>query len=220
MKTHAKTLIRICKVLAFVSLVWLGYNSSMYLEITKLFVRPKIYVNLMSIGLVIFFISNLVIILSTILSLKKLPGISLAGIILIVLGVISLIFLLFHFVALDQLEEDFQYGDPYNNSLKLAWTTQLVLFSFFLFSFIYFIILDKGIDKYITTKSVSREQIFVAMNIIGIVCGVVGILLVLLFSQVYNGVQLSIAYKFIPYCFVLLPYLLSLAGLLKSNILA
>lgn len=212
MKTHAKTLIRICMVLAFVSLVWLGYNSSMYLEITKLFVRPKIYVNLMSIGLVIFFISHLVIILSTILSLKKLPGISLAGIILIVLGVISLIFLLFHFVALDQLEEDFQYGDPYNNSLKLAWTTQLVLFSFFLFSFIYFIILAKFVDKYITTKSVSREQIFVAMNIIGIVCGVVGILLVLLFSQVYNGVQLSIAYKFIPYCFVLLPYLLSLAG--------
>lgn len=212
MKTHAKTLIRICMVLAFVSLVWLGYNSSMYLEITKLFVRPKIYVNLMSIGLVIFFISHLVIILSTILSLKKLPGISLAGIILIVLGVISLIFLLFHFVALDQLEEDFQYKDPYSSMLKLAWTTQLVLFSFFLFSFIYFIILARFADKYITTKSVSREQIFVAVNIIGIVCGVVGILLVLLFSQVYNGVQLSIAYKFIPYCFVLLPYLLSLAG--------
>jgi hypothetical protein len=212
MKTHAKTLIRISMVLAFVSLVWLGYNSSMYLEITKLFVRPKIYVNLMSIGLVIFFISHLVIILSTILRLKKLPGISLAGITLIVLGVISLIFLLFHFVALDQLEEDFQYKDPYSSMLKLAWTTQVVLFSFFLFSFIYFIILARFADKYITTKSVSREQIFVAMNIIGIVCGVVGILLVLLFSQVYNGVQLSIAYKFIPYCFVLLPYLLSLAG--------
>jgi hypothetical protein len=212
MKTHAKTLIRISMVLAFVSLVWLGYNSSMYLEITKLFVRPKIYVNLMSIGLVIFFISHLVIILSTILRLKKLPGISLAGIILIVLGVISLIFLLFHFVALDQLEEDFQYKDPYSSMLKLAWTTQVVLFSFFLFSFIYFIILARFADKYITTKSVSREQIFVAMNIIGIVCGVVGILLFLLFSQVYNGVQLSIAYKFIPYCFVLLPYLLSLAG--------
>jgi heme/copper-type cytochrome/quinol oxidase subunit 2 len=144
--------------------------------------------------------------------LKKLPGISLAGIILIVLGVISLIFLLFHFVALDQLEEDFQYKDPYSSILKLAWTTQVVLFSFFLFSFIYFIILARFADKYITTKSVSREQIFVAMNIIGIVCGVVGILLFLLFSQVYNGVQLSIAYKFIPYCFVLLPYLLSLAG--------
>jgi hypothetical protein len=199
-------------VLAFVSLVWLGYNSSMYLEITKLFVRPKIYVNLMSFGLVIFFISHLILILSTILSLNKIPGISLAGIILIVLGVISLIFLLFHFVALDQLEEDFQYGDPYNNSLKLAWTTQLVLFSYFLFSLIYFIVLSKSVDKYVITKSVSREQIFVAMNIIGIVCGVVGILLVLLFSQVYNGVQMSIAYKLIPYCLVLLPYLLSLAG--------
>src|ERR1035437_329224 len=212
MKTHAKTLIRICMVLAFVCLVWLGYNSSMYLEITKLFVRPKVYVNLMSIGLLIFFISHLLIILSTIFSLKRLPGMSLAGIILIVLGVISLIFLLFHFVALDQLEEDFHYKDPYSSMLKLAWTTQLVLFSFFLYSFIYFIVLYKIGDKYITTKSVSREQIFVAMNITGIVCSIVGILLVLFFSQVYNGVQLSIVYKIIPYCFVLLPYLLSLAG--------
>src|ERR1035437_3137101 len=151
MKTHAKTLIRICMVLAFVCLVWLGYNSSMYLEITKLFVRPKIYVNLMSIGLLIFF--------------------------------------LFHFVALDQLEEDFHYKDPYSSMLKLAWTTQLVLFSFFLYSFIYFIVLYKIGDKYITTKSVSREQIFVAMNITGIVCSIVGILLVLLFSQAYNVVQ-------------------------------
>lgn len=212
MKTHAKTLILICMVLAFVSLVWLGYNSSMYLEITKLFVRPKIYVNLMSVGMLFFFISHLTIILSTFISLKISPGMSLAGIILIFLGVISLIFLLFHFVALDQLEEDFQYGDPYSNSLKFAWTTQMVLFSFFIYSFIFFIVLAKIKDKYLTTKSISREQIFVAMNIIGIVCGVVGIFLVLLFSQAYNVVRLSIVYKIVPYCFVLLPYLISLAG--------
>jgi hypothetical protein len=212
MKTHTKTHIWICIVLAFISLVWLGYNSSMYLEITKLFARPKIYVNLMSFGLLIFFISHLVIILATILSLKKSQGMSLAGIILIVLGVISLIFLLFHFVALDQLEQDFHYKDPYSSMLKLAWTTQVVLFAFFLYSFIYFIVLGKFGDKYVTTKSVSREHIFVAMNITGIVCSVVGILLVLLFSQVYNGVQLSIVYKIVPYCFVLLPYLIALAG--------
>jgi hypothetical protein len=212
MKTHAKGLIMICMVLALVSLVWLGYNSSMYLEITKLFLRLKIYVNLMSVGLLFFFISHMVIILTTIFSLKKSGAMSFAGITLIVLGVFSLIFLLFHFVALDQLEEEFQYGDPYNNSLKLAWTTQLVLFAFFLFSFIYFIVLAKFVDKNVTTKSVSREQIFVAMNIIGIVCGVVGIFLVLLFSQAYNVVRLSIVYKIVPYCFVLLPYLLSLAG--------
>jgi len=69
-------------VLAFVSFFWLGYNSSMYLEITKLFVRPKNYINLLSIGLLIFFISHLVIIMLTFLSLKKLPGMSLAGIII------------------------------------------------------------------------------------------------------------------------------------------
>ena len=212
MKTHAKTLIRICLVSAFVSLVWLGYNSSMYLEITKLFVRPKIYVNLMSIGLLIFFVSHLAIILSTFFSIKKLRGMSLAGIILIVLGVVSLISLLFHFVAFDQLEEDFHYNDPYSSMLKLAWTTQLVIFTFFLYSFIYFIVLYKIGDKYVTTKSVSREQIFVAMNITGIVCSVVGFMLVLLLSRAFHIVQLPIIFKIIPYCLVLLPYLLALAG--------
>jgi len=212
MKTHTRTHIWICIVFAFVSLVWLGYNSSMYLEITKLFARPKIYVNLMTFGLLFFFISQLLIILSTIFSLKKSPSLSLTGIILIILGVISIIFLLFHFVAFDQLEEEFIYNHPYN-MLKLAWITQLVLFTFFLYSFIYFILLYKSGDEYVTSKSISMEQIFVAVNITGIVCGVVGILLVLLFSKVYNGVQLSIVFKIIPYFFVLLPYLLSLAGL-------
>jgi hypothetical protein len=212
MKTHTRTHIWICIVFAFVSLVWLGYNSSMYLEITKLFARPKIYVNLMTFGLLFFFISQLLIILSTIFSLKKSPSLSLTGIILIILGVISIIFLLFHFVAFDQLEEEFIYNHPYN-MLKLAWITQLVLFTFFLYSFIYFILLYKSGDEYVTSKSISMEQIFVAVNITGIVCGVVGILLVLLFSKVYNGVQLNIVFKIIPYFFVLLPYLLSLAGL-------
>jgi hypothetical protein len=115
-------------------------------------------------------------------------------------------------VALDQIEEDFHYKDPYSSMLKLAWTTQIVLFSFFIYSLIYFIVLGKSENRSVTTKSVSREQIFVAMNIIGIVCGVVGILLVLLFSQAYNVIRLSIVYKIVPYFFVLLPYLLSLAG--------
>jgi hypothetical protein len=135
-----------------------------------------------------------------------------AGIILIVLGVISLIFLLFHFVALDQLEEDFHYGDPYRPSLRLAWITQLILLTFFLYSLIYLIVLRKTGDKYASTKSVSREQMFVAMNITGIVCSIVGILLVLFFSKMYDGVRLDTVYKIIPYCFILLPYLLALAA--------
>jgi hypothetical protein len=212
MKKHEKILTRICVALAVVSIVWLGFNSSMYLKIPELFIRPKIYIILMTLGLLFFFISQMVIILSTILSLKKSPGMSLAGIILIALGVVSIIFLLFHFVAFDQLEEDFQYKDPYNSMLKLAWLTELVLFSFFLYSFIYFIVLGRAGNKYITTKSVSWEQIFVAMNITGIVCGIAGILLVLLFSQTYHGIQIPVFYKIVPYFFVLSPYLLALCG--------
>src|ERR1035437_9503247 len=66
-----------------------------------------------------------------------------------------------------------------------------------------------------TSELQSRQYLVCRLlleKITGIVCSIVGILLVLFFSQVYNGVQLSIVYKIIPYCFVLLPYLLSLAG--------
>jgi hypothetical protein len=212
MKTHTKALIWICIALASVSLVWLGYNSYMYLEVTKLFARPKIYMNLMSIGLLMFFFSHMVIILATILNLKNSRGIQNAAIILIVLGVISIIFLLFHFVALDQLEEDFQYNDPYGPMLKFAWITQLIPFAFFLYSMVYFITLWRTGDNNISTKSVSREQIFVAMNITGIVCSIVGILLVWFYSHAYQVVRLTIVYKIIPYFFVLVPYVLALAG--------
>lgn len=209
MKKHVMILTRICVAMAIVSIVWLGFNSSMYHKIPEIFTGPKIYLALMPLGLIFFFISQLLIILSTILSLKQSPGLSLAGIILITLGVISIIFLLFHFVALDQLEEDFRYKDPYGPMLKLAWLTELVLFSFFLYSLVYFIVLSMDKDSQ-TSKSASWEQIFVAVNITGIVCGIAGILLVLLFTQTYYGMQIPVIFKTIPYFFVLSPYVLAL----------
>lgn len=132
---------------------------------------------------------------------------SIGGIILIVFGVISLIFLLLHFVALDQLEEDFQYGDPYKSNAKLAWMTGLILMIFFLYSLIYFIKLRNTVGQNISTKSVSREQIYVAMNITGIVCSVVGIFIVFFYTKMYYGVQIPLIYKIIPYGIVLSPYL-------------
>lgn len=210
MKKQVLILARICVALAVVSVVWLGYNSWMILKIPELFTGPKIYGALMVLGLMFFFICQLVIILSAVLTLKSSKGMSLAGIILISLGVISIIFLLFNFVALDQLEEDFQYNDPYGPMLELAWLTESVLFSFFLYSVIYFIALSRSARKNEPPRSVSWEQVFVAMNITGIVCGVAGILLVLLFSQTYNGMQIPVFYKTLPYFFVLSPYVLAL----------
>jgi hypothetical protein len=212
MKTRAGSLIWICIVLAVVSLGWIGYNSFMYLQQTQLFARPAIYVNLMWIGLLLFFFSHLIIILSTILSLKNSHAMSITGNILIVFGVISLIILLFQYIALDQLEEDFQYGDPYNSTLKLAWITELILAIFFLYSLIYFLKLRNTIGQNISTKSVSREQIYVAMNITGIVCSVLGIFIVFFYTKMYNGVRIPLIFKLIPYGIVLSPYLLALGG--------
>ena len=78
-----------------------------------------------------------------------------AGIILLILGVLSLIALLLNFVAFDQLTEDFHYGDPYTSMLRLALITQLFMIFFFMYSLIYFIILRKIGDKFYPTKSVS-----------------------------------------------------------------
>jgi hypothetical protein len=212
MKTHTKILIFICIVLSFVNLAWLGFNSYMYLDMPKLIVRTDMYANLATYGLIVFFFSHLIIILSTILSLKNSKSMSIAGIILLVLGVISFIFLLFHFVSLNEIWDDYKYGYSFKSMLKLTWHSQIVMICFFLFSLFYFITLSRVGDKYASTKSVSREQIFVALNIIGIVCSILGILLVLFYSRAYHIVQLGIGYKIIPFCFVLLPYLLVLAG--------
>jgi hypothetical protein len=212
MKTHTKILIFICIVLSFVNLAWLGFNSFMYLDMPKLIVRTDMYGKLATYGLIVFFFSHLIIILSTILSLKNSKSMSIAGIILLVLGIISFIFLLFHFVSLNEIWDDYKNGYSFKSMLKLTWHSQIVMICFFLFSLFYFITLSRVGDKYASTKSVSREQIFVALNIIGIVCSILGILLVLFYSRAYHIVKLGIGYKIIPYCFVLLPYLLALAG--------
>jgi hypothetical protein len=137
---------------------------------------------------------------------------SIAGIILLVLGVISFIFLFFHFVSLNEIWDDYKSGYSFKSMLKLTWHSQIIMICFFLFSLFYFITLSRAGEKYTSTKSVSREQIFIAINIIGIVCSILGVLLVLFYSQAYHVVRLSIGFKIIPYCLVLLPYLLALAG--------
>jgi hypothetical protein len=219
MEKHTKTLIWICIVLAFVSLAWLGFNSFLYLDIPNTLVRQDKYAMLVVIGLMVFFFSHLIIILSTILSLKNSQRMSIAGIILLILGAISFIFLLFHWVSLHEIGDDFTRGYSFSSILKLTWLSQLILISFFLYSLIYFITLARIGDNNASTKSVSREQIFVALNIIGIVCSIVGILMVLFYFQMFHYIQTAInitkhlrRYDIIPYGFILLPYLLVLAG--------
>jgi hypothetical protein len=219
MKKHAKASVWICIVLSFVNLAWLGYNSYLIRDIPDLFIRPAIYATIMMIGLLFFFFSHLILMLSVMLHLKSSQAMTVAGIILLVLGVISFVFLLFHFVSLHEIADDFSNGYSFGQMLKLTWHSQVVLLSFFLYSLIYFTVHARLGNRYTSTASVSREQIYVALNIIGIVCGLVGILIVLFYFKMFRYVHSEIRilrhlrrYDIVPYGFVLLPYLIALAG--------
>jgi hypothetical protein len=212
MKTYTRILIFICIVLAFVNLAWLGFNSFMYLDMPKLIARMDIIGKLPTVGLLVFFFSHLIIILSISLGLKNYKSMSIARIIILVLGVISFIFLFFHFVSLNEIWDDFKNGYSFKSILKLTWLSQVIMLCFFLFSIFYFITLSRVGDKYASTKSVSREQFFVALNIIGVISSILGGALILFYSRAYYMVRLGIGYKIIPYCFVLLPYLLAISG--------
>jgi hypothetical protein len=218
MKEHSKTLIWICIVLAFISLAWLGYNSFMYRDIPNILVKQNIYTKFIGYGLLLFFFSHLIIILCAILSSKYSQFMSVAGNVLLVLGAISFTFLLLHFVSLHEIEDDFTNGYSFKSMLKLTWQSQIIMICFFLFSLIYFIVLARKGDKIDSTKSISREQIFVTLNVIGIVCSIVGILMVIIYFKFqYFQTDINIQhylrrYDIVPYGFIILPYLLVLAG--------
>lgn len=212
MKEHSRTLIWICIILASLSLAWLGYNSFMYRDIPNILVIQNIYTKFIGYGLLVFFFSHIIIILCGFLSARYSQYMSVARNVLIVLGAISFIFLLLHFVSLHEIEDDFTNGYPFKSMLKLTWHSQLIMICFFLFSLIYFIILARKSGRMDSTKSISREQIFVTLNIIGIVCSIVGILMVLIYFK-FQGIQHSLRrYDIVPYGFIILPYLLVLAG--------
>lgn len=212
MNKNSKTLVWISLVLTAISLLWLGYNSLMFSQVPGLYSKPEIFVNLMAVGCLVFFVSDLVIIFSAVQNKKQSRRLSVSGNMLIIIGVITLIVLLFHFIAQDQLDEDFQYGDPYAVTLKVAWITQTLVLLFFLYSAIHWVAVIRSGGKDVPATSVSQEKVFVAMNITGIVCSIAGLLLVLIFSLAYDIMRMPVVFKVIPYLLVLIPYILALAG--------
>jgi hypothetical protein len=218
MKDNSKFSAWICIVLASACLAWLSYNSFMYRGIPEVLLRQDIYANLMGYGLLLFFFGHLIIILYAILNLLNSQRSAFAVNALIVLGSVSFFSLLLHFVSLHEIVDDFTHGFPFRSALKLAWYSQIIFISFFLYALIFFIIFVRNRDKNASTKSMSREQIFIALNVIGIVCSLIGILIVLIYFKFqFNQTDLNIKhylrrYDLVPYAFILMPYLIVLAG--------
>ena len=218
MKKNSKTLIWLSIVLSLVCLVWLCVNSFLYRDIPHILVRQNIYTKLIGYGLLVILFSHFATILAVTLSSKKSRRMAIAGNILSVLGVVSFISLLLHLLALHGIMDNFTSGYSLRSILKLVWYSQSALFIFFTYSFLYFIILACKGENCAPARSISREQIFVALNIIGIVCSILGILTVLVYfrfqcrpanTDLHNHLHRS---DVIPYGFIVLPYILVLAG--------
>lgn len=212
MKKFVKISIWSSIVLCVINILWLVYNTNQYLFVSKWFESKELFVMLIFIGLLILFFSHIIINLSIVLSLKKQSSTFLSGIVLLILGAISFIAMFFHWGALTDILKEYPAGLEINNELKAIWISHILHFSFITYSLIYLIRVRKIQKTNITLSSLIGEQLFVSFNIIGIVCGITGLLIVLV-DFYFRANPQSYKWAIIPYSlFVFIPYLLVLSG--------
>jgi len=200
------------------NLIWLTYNTFIFAGFPKSFNMPRIYTDLVTISMRVFLVSHLMIITMTIFSLKSSKKFSRAGSILIVLGFISIVALLMHYLSYDQLWEDFEYNDPYIGMRNIAFVSESIIISFFIFSLIYFVLLARKRNSD-THESIFRERMFVALNFTGVVCSIVGLLFVWFDFKLLDDMDKNINAMYpirnidlIPFAAIALPYICVLAG--------
>lgn len=212
MKKIAKISIWSGIILCFINILWLAYNTYQYLFISGWFDSKEIVVMLIFIGLLVLFFSHIIINLAVVISLKKQSGEFLSGIVLLVIGAISFIALFFHWGALTDIIKEYPAGLEINNELQAVWISHILHFSFIIYSGIYLIRVRKNQKTNKAFTSIIGEQLFVSLNIIGIVCGMTGLLIVLA-DYYFRSNPESYKWAIIPYSlFVFIPYLLVLSG--------
>ncbi|WP_430973296.1 hypothetical protein [Sunxiuqinia rutila] len=212
MKKFANTSIWTSILLSSINAGWLSYNSFQYFNIDQWFDQPAAYVMLLFIGLLVLLFSHITIILSVILNLKKQANSFLAGVLLLIIGTLSLIAILPHWGALTDILKEYPQGFPINSELKAIWIAQSLHGLFIVYALIHFIRLKKAQKSKNQSLSLVSEQLFISLNVVGIVCGLTGLLLVTAEYYLRTNPQ---TYKWIviPYSvFVFLPYLLILIG--------
>lgn len=212
MKKYINFLIRLSIALASINIIWLGYNSFHYFDVSNWFVIPEIYIMFIFIGLLALFFSHLVISITVILELKKSYTLFISGIVVLVLGTVSFIALFFHWGILTDILKEYPAGYEIQNELIAVWILQLLHFSFLIYSLIYFLNAVKSPEQREITPGLFGEQLFLALNIIGIVCGIIGLFIVVI-DFIFRVNPDQYKWAIIPYSmFVLLPYILMLAG--------
>lgn len=212
MKKIAEISIWTSLVLCLVNILCLAYNTYQYLFIPKWFELQEIFVMLVFMGLPVLFFSYIIIFLSVVLSLIKQSNTFLSGTVLLIIGTISFIAMFFQWAALTDIIKEYPAGLEINNELKAIWISHILNFLYIISSTFYLIRVRKLLNTNKPLSSLISEQLFVSFNIIGIVCGITGLLIVLVNFHFRVNPQ-SYKWAIIPYSlFVFIPYLLVLSG--------
>lgn len=216
MKKLIKPLLWICIGLSAINIIWLVYSSVQYRDMPATLTRPPIYLGVIYLGLLFLLLNTLLILFTTIHSLKRSKLFFTAGVLLLILGALSFCALIIHFACLMDIDNDFHSGYGIGHELKTASTLQVIHLLFLLFAAIYFLLILKSPGDPALNKTQFREQIFVTMNITGIVCSIAGLYFILFYFSYLNmgipGNHLLRRYDIIPFLFILFLYLFIAAG--------
>jgi len=204
-------------MLAALCLIWLGLNSFFYRQIPEVLTGSDIKIKIILTGLVVYFFSHLIIIFTTATIGQN--KVSVIRYLLLGWGIVSFIFVLLHFVSLHEIADDFGSGYSYKSMLKLTWHSQIVMALFFIFTIVYFAIAAVSGGSTPQVRSISREQMFITLNIAGIASGIVGLFFIFVYLKFYENSWLPLnirhqfrSYDIFPFGFAILPYLVVLAG--------
>jgi hypothetical protein len=216
MKKLIKPLLWICIGLSAINIIWLVFSSVLYIDMHGTLLRPPIYITMIYYGLLLLLFNTLLILFTTIHSLKRSKRFFIAGEFLLILAAVSFIVIIIHFACLIDINNDFTGGFGIGSELTIARVLQVVHLLFLIFAVVYFLLILKGPEDPALSKTLFREQIFVTMNITGIVCSIAGLAITLLYfsylNMDINKNRLLRRYDIAPFLFILLPYLFIAAG--------
>jgi hypothetical protein len=216
MKKLIKPLLWICIGLSAINIIWLVYSMVLYRDMPGTLTRPPIFLAMIYIGLLFLLVNTLLILFTTIHSLKRSKLFFTAGVLLLILGAFSFCAVIIHLSSLIDIGHDFNSGYGIGHELKRASAFQVIHLLFLLFAVIYFMLILKSPENPALSKALFREQIFVTMNITGIVCSIAGLYFVLFYFSYLNmgfpGSHLLRRYDITPFLFILFLYLFVAAG--------
>jgi hypothetical protein len=206
MKKQSKLLLRVSIIIAFINIFWLGYDSFQYQNWEKWVIDPvanKIYVHLIFYGILVSVVSHLIVGISIISCLKRATKNQSAGIGILFLGCLSFISFYGDWGALCDVLNEYRQGFEIKSELGALWTILIIHLLFYLLSCIYLLVMQ-ATDHVAVSKSILGEKLFILMNSIGIICGIIELIAIYLYFNVKRPL-----YKFeiIPFIIILIPYL-------------